>query len=106
MAECFNGYIGNRGGIPIVEATQSNAGSATTNAVYSLPNHTFRFLGCAGLMVVTIPTATDATVTGVSISVNNSLTPLTTSTGAAVTTLAAGTYLIAFNKTTNTLRLL
>lgn len=101
-----NQLIGNRGGVPFITASLVNAGSATTNAVYSLPNHTFRFLGCAGLMVVTIPTATDATVTGVSISVNNQLTPLTTNTGAALTTLAAGTYLIGFNKSTNSLRLL
>lgn len=101
-----NQLIGNRGGVPFITASLVNAGSATTDAVYSLPNHTFRFLGCSGLMVVTIPTATDATVTGVSISVNNQLTPLTTNTGAALTTLAAGTYLIGFNKSTNSLILL
>lgn len=57
--------IGNCGGIPFITATQTDAGSTTTNVVYSLPNHTFRFLGCAGLIVVNIPTSAAATVTGV-----------------------------------------
>lgn len=38
----FNDFIGNRGGIPLVAATQTTAGSATANAVFSMPNHTFR----------------------------------------------------------------
>lgn len=29
----FNEFIGNRGGIPLVAATQTTAGSATANAV-------------------------------------------------------------------------
>ena len=56
--------IGNRGGVPYVIAKQASAGSTTTNAVYTLPNHVFRFLGPAGLMVISIDTASAATVTG------------------------------------------
>lgn len=45
----FNEFIGNRGGIPLVAATQTTAGSATANAVFSMPNHTFRAMGVAGM---------------------------------------------------------
>jgi len=34
----YNEFIGNRGGIPLVAATQTTAGSATANAVFSMPN--------------------------------------------------------------------
>ena len=95
------GYIGNRGGIPYVAATLTEAGSASTNAIYTLPNHVFRFLGQAGLIVVNIPTSTAATVTGVELQVNNQTLPLTNNADAALTTLAAGTHLLSFNKTTN-----
>ena len=61
MAECFNGYIGNRGGIPIIEAAQSSAGSATTNAIYTLPCHVFG-KGCKGIIVVNFLGATAAAV--------------------------------------------
>ena len=47
-----NEFIGNRGGIPLVAATQTTAGSATANAVFSMPNHTFRAMGVAGIMVI------------------------------------------------------
>ena len=89
------GYIGNRGGIPYVAATLSDAGSVSTNAIYTLPNHVFRFLG------VNIPTSSAATVTGVELQVNNQTMPLTNNADAALTTLAAGTHLLSFNKTTN-----
>ena len=97
----ITGYIGNRGGIPYVAATLSNEGSASTSAVYTLPNHVFRFLGQAGLMVVDIPTSTAATVTGVELQANNQTLPLTNNADAALTTLAAGAHLLSFNKTTN-----
>lgn len=96
-----NGYIGNRGGIPYVAATLSNEGSASTNAVYTLPNHVFRFLGQAGLIVVDIPVSTAATVTGVELQVNSQVLPLTNNADGALTTLAAGAHLLSFNKTTN-----
>lgn len=35
--------------ILIVVATQTTAGSATANAVFSMPNHTFRAMGVAGI---------------------------------------------------------
>lgn len=102
----MSNIIGNRGGVVYTTATQTDAGSSTTNAIYTLPNHTFRFLGPAGLIVVTVPTASAATVTGVTISVNNQTLTLTDNTGAALTTLAAADYLVSFNKTTNTLKTL
>ena len=102
----MNRLIGNRGGIPYVTATQTSAGSTTTNAVYTLPNHTFRFLGWVGLIVLTIHTASDTTVTGITISVNDQTLTLTDNEGNAITTLAAGDYLVSFNKTTNTLKIL
>ena len=54
----YNEYIGNRGGIPLVAATQTTAGSATANAVFSMPNHTFRAMGVAGIMVINFNAAT------------------------------------------------
>ena len=96
--------IGNRGGVPLVTATQTDAGSSTTPAIYTLPNHTFRNLGVAGLMIITIPTASADTVTGINIVVNNQTLALTTATNAAITTLAVGDILVAFNKITNTIK--
>ena len=97
--------IGNRGGIVYTTATLTTAGSSSANAVYTLPNHTFRFLGPAGLIVVTIPTAS-GTVTGVTINVNNQSLTLTDNTEAAITSLTAGEHLWSFNKTTNTIKAL
>jgi hypothetical protein len=59
----FNEFIGNRGGIPLVAATQTTAGSATANAVFSMPNHTFRAMGVTGIMVINFSAAT-TTATG------------------------------------------
>ncbi len=95
--------IGNRGGVIYTTATLTTAGSASANAVYTLPNHTFRFLGTAGLMVVTISTDS-GTVTGVTISVNNQILSLTDNTGAAITSLTAGEHLWTFNKAANTIK--
>ena len=105
MAECFNGYVGNRGGIPVVEATQSSAGSATTNAIYTLPSHVFG-RGCKGIIVVNFLGATDATVTGVDISVSGSTRPLLSSAGNALTTLTTGYHIIVFDKPNNRLNLI
>ena len=105
MAECFNGYIGNRGGIPIVEATQSNAGSTTTNAIYTLPCHVFG-KGCKGIIVVNFLGATAAAVTGVDISVGGSTRPLLSSVGDAITTLTTGYHIIVFDKPNNKLNLI
>lgn len=102
---CNELQIGNRGGIPIVEATQSNAGSATTNAVYSLPCHVFASR-CARLAVlVNFLSATAATVTGVTLSVNGSTRPLLNGDGTPVTTLAAGWRWIVVDKANNTINL-
>lgn len=105
MAECFNGYVGNRGGIPIVDATQSSAGSATTNAIYTLPSHVFG-KGCKGIMVVNFLGATDTAVTGVNISVGGSTRPLLSSAGNALTTLTTGYHIIVFDKPNNKLNLI
>lgn len=96
--------IGNRGGIPFVTATLSSTGSTTTNAVYTLPDHSFRNLGNVGIIIVTIPTASAATVTGVTISVNGQNMSLTTNDGTTPTTLAAADYIFEFNKVSNTLK--
>ena len=105
MAECFNGYIGNRGGIPIVEATQSNAGSATTNAIYTLPCHVFG-KGCKGIIVVNFLGSSAATVTGVTLSVSGSTRELFSSAGEALTTLTTGYHIIVFDKPNNRLNLI
>lgn len=105
MAECFNLFIGNRGGIPIVDATQSNAGSATTDAIYVLPCHVFGRC-CKGIIVANFLGATDATVTGVNISVNGSTRPLLSSTGEPLTTLTTGYHIIVFDKPNNQLSLI
>jgi hypothetical protein len=98
--------IGNRGGVPIVKATQTDAGSATTNAAYTLPNHSFRFVGTRGLMVIDFNAATDATVTGVNISSNNNVLPLLDSAGEALTTLTVGLHIALFDKPSNSLHLI
>lgn len=97
--------IGNRGGVPYVIAKQASAGSTTTNAVYTLPNHVFRFLGPAGLMVISIDTASAATVTGITLSSNDNQLTLTTNVGAEITTLPVGDHLVSFNKVANTIKL-
>ena len=102
--ECLNGYVGNRGGMPIVEANQSNAGSATTNAIYILPAHVFG-RGCKGIIVVNFLGATAATVTGVTISVNGSTRELFSSTDEPLTTLPTGYHIIVFDKPNNKLNL-
>lgn len=105
MAECFNGYIGNRGGIPIVEAAQSSAGSATTNAIYTLPCHVFG-KGCKGIIVVNFLGASAAAVTGVTLSVSGSTRELLSSAGEALTTLTTGYHIIVFDKPNNRLNLI
>lgn len=102
----YNMTIGNRGGVPFIDATQTSAGSSTADATYTFPNHTFRWLGRQGIIVVNFATAAASTVTGVTISTNDTSLALTSNTGAALTSLAAGTYLVVFNKTANTLQLL
>jgi hypothetical protein len=96
--------IGNRGGIPFVTATQTDAGSTTTNAVYSLPNHVFRFLGNVGLIIVNVPTATATTVTGITVTCNSQDLSLLTNTNTTPTSLSVGDYLVEFNKVNNTLK--
>lgn len=95
--------VGNRGGVPFVYASLTDAGSSSTPAIYTLPNHTFRSLGTAGLMVLVTSAATEATVTGINIVVNDQTLALTDSTGEAITTLPQGKILVAFNKNLNSL---
>lgn len=96
--------IGNRGGVPFVTATLTDAGSSSAPAIYTLPNHTFRNLGIAGLMIITIPTSSASTVTGVNVVVNNQTLSLTNSSGEALTSIASGDILVAFNKVSNTIK--
>ena len=101
----YNEYIGNREGIPLVAATQTTAGSASANAVFSMPNHTFRIMGVAGIMVVNFNAAT-TTATGFEITVNNINLPLLASNGEALTSLTAGLHIIVFDKQNNKLQLI
>lgn len=99
-------YIGNRGGVPLIDATLVTAGTDSTNAVYSIPNHTFRFIGNAGIVIMNFSAAT-TTATGITLQTNNSQTQtLTNGAGAALTTVTAGLHLVVFNKHTNTLSLI
>lgn len=101
----YNEYIGNRGGIPLVAATQTTAGSATANAVFTMPNHTFRALGLAGMMVINFNAAT-TTATGFEIMVNNSTLPLLNPSGEALTSLTEGLHIVIFDKQNNKLQLI
>ena len=100
-----NEFIGNRGGIPLVAATQTTAGSTTANAVFSMPNHTFRAMGVAGIMVINFNAAT-TTATGFEIMVNNIALPLLASDGDPLTSLTAGLHIIVFDKQNNKLQLI
>lgn len=101
-----NSYIGNRGGIPIaVAATQSNAGSSTTNAAYTLPNHTFRNIGVKGILVINFNAAVAAS-TGITITVNDASLPLTNNNDEALTALTAGLHIVLFDKANNKLQLI
>ena len=97
--------IGNRGGIPTIQASQSNAGSSTTNAVYTFPDHTFRISGPAGLIIATFDLAA-TTVLGVNVTVNSQSKALTNSEGEPLTEITAGDHLITFNRVANTLKLI
>jgi hypothetical protein len=99
-----NEYIGNRGGIPLVAATQTTAGSSTANAVFSMPNHTFRVAGNAGIMVINFNAAT-TTATGFTLEVNNATLPLLNAEGEALTALTAGLHIVVFDKYNNKLQL-
>lgn len=100
----YNEYIGNRGSIPLVAVTQTTAGSATANAVFSMPNHTFRAMGVAGITVINFNAAT-TTATGFEMMVNNVTLPLLNSSGAALTSLTEGLRIVVFDKQNNKLQL-
>lgn len=98
-------WIGNRGGIPFVVATQTVAGDADTNAVYTLPNHIFRFAGSVGIIVVHADKEA-LNVPGVTIKVNDSTLALSKNDGSPVTSVEAADYAVVFNKFLNTLKVL
>ncbi len=99
-------YIGNRNGIPLIDATLTTAGTDSTVAVYTIPNHTFRFIGNAGLVVVNLDSATTS-ATSISFQTNNGQTQtLTSSTGMTLTSVTIGLHIVLFNKHTNTLSLI
>ena len=99
-------YIGNRNGIPLIDASLTTAGTESTAAVYIIPNHTFRFVGNAGLVVVNLDSAT-STANSINFQTNNGqVQTLTGSTGAALTTITTGLHIVLFNKHTNKLSLI
>ena len=98
-------FIGNRGGIPLSNATQTDIGSSTTNAIYEMPNHVFRFVGLRGIIIVNFNAAV-TTATGVTISVNGSTLPMTSNNDEAVTALTAGIHILLFDKPSNKLQLI
>lgn len=102
----MNEYIGNRGGIPCVIATQTSPGSADSNAVYMLPNHCFRFVGNRGIMVAYFTADSEPDIPGVSITSNDTTLPILKADGSAVTSLSSGYHLLVFDKATNTLNFL
>ena len=83
----YNEFIGNRGGIPLVAATQTTAGSVTAN------------------MVINFNAAT-TTATGFEMMVNNVTLPLLASNGEALTALTAGLHIVVFDKQNNKLQLI
>lgn len=97
--------IGNRGGIATVYATQTSAGSATTDASYTLPDHAFRISGPAGIIIATMDKEV-ATATGITVSVNGNNHPLVDAEGEPLTILTAGDHIITFNRVANTLKLI
>lgn len=98
-------FIGNRGGIPLSNATQTDTGSSTTNAIYEMPNHVFRFVGLRGIIIVNFNAAV-TTATGVTISVNGSTLPMTSNNDEAITALTAGIHILLFDKPSNKLQLI
>ena len=100
-----NILIGNRGGIPTVRASQTSVGSATADASYTLPDHTFRFVGPAGIIIITFSDAV-ATATGINLIVNDSSLALTDAEGDPLTAITVGDHLVTFNKVSNTLKLI
>lgn len=80
-------------------------GNATANAVFSMPNHTFRVMGVAGIMVINFNAAT-TTATGFEMMVNNVTLPLLASNGEALTALTAGLHIVVFDKQNNKLQLI
>ena len=101
----MSNYIGNRGGILFIEPSLTTAGSSSTNAIYSIPNNTFRWASPVGLVILNFTTAS-GTVTGITLQSNGQSQALTDNTGAAITDLAIGTYSAVYNKYNNTFRLL
>lgn len=102
----MNAYIGNRGGIPVIQTTPV---VGTADVRYPLPNNVFRFLGAKGKIVITLtnPLPTDVTTTlPVLVEVNGETKPLNNTTGAALTAGDVVTTIVMdvlFDKSANTL---
>ena len=77
----------------------------TESAHFSMPNHTFRAMGVAGIMVINFSAAT-TTATGFEMMVNNVTLPLLASNGEALTALTAGLHIVVFDKQNNKLQLI
>lgn len=104
-----NYYIGNRGGIPVVNATPT---VGTADVQISLPNNVFRFLGAKGIVVVELATAVPTGTTGtlpILAEVNGQTRPITNASGAGVTVTELGsttTFVLFFDKPENKLQIL
>lgn len=98
-------FIGNRGGIAFVDANLTTAGTSSTEAVYTIPNHTFRWTGPYGMIVLHISTAT-TTATGITFMANNQSQTVTDAEGAPITNLDAGYHIAVYNKQMNTLNII
>lgn len=99
-------YIGNRGGIPIV---QTSPVVGTADVRFVLPSHIFRFLGQKGIVALeltsAIPTGTTATLP-ILAEVNGATNPIVDTSGTALTagTLGTAIYIeLLFDKTSNSL---
>lgn len=105
----YNGsvYIGNRGGLPIVQATPT---VGTADVQIGLPNHVFRFLGAKGKIILQmttpVPTGTTGTlpvlaqVNGQTLAINTTVSGIAI-TAADITNVT--TLELLFDKVANTL---
>lgn len=102
-------YIGNRGGTPVITV---NPQVNTSNVIFALPNHIFRFAGSKGVFVLSLTNALPAGTTGtlpVVFQVNNTTLPLTNESGIEITAAditSTVVFTIYFDKQNNVIRVI
>lgn len=102
-------YIGNRGGIPIVNTTPVQNAS---NISFALPNHMFRFSGAKGKIVINLSTAINSSMDlslPLVFKVNNQELPLQSVKGSQLNAseiVDVLTFECLFDKDSNTIRIL